>query len=337
MMKHSSLVFVCSILLALTSYSQTILESRSGKFSAHIERTGSAKTWPESNEWTATVMSADGTQLYTLQKEVPFDFQFPAIHLSDLDGSAVVVFSAHGMIEWYSPLGNRITALYPFGSHTPDYERVIKCSVAEDRIAFLVSSPEMVSAQIYCATMEGEKLWTVELPFQNAGEVMMSPSGRYVLAGTYASEGEIAKKTFVIDRDGHILQELPGLFRYADVDERTETIAFAERNSVIKRRIQGVASSIWETGKRETIITDIQFIDENVLVTVESVLVEGGTIRYVNPSLVLLDHHARIVSRKDLHSVSTSPLNVRRRENSIVMDLGGIQTEMKISELFSQQ
>jgi len=337
MIKYVSHGLIALVLLSWTAYSQTTLESMTGKFSVSIERTGSAKTWPESNQWTASVMMADGAELYRIEKEVPFDFQFPAIYLTDLDGSAVVVSSAQGVIEWYSPKGQTIAALYPFGHQAPDYERVIKCSIGGDRAAFLISSPEMSAARIISMTMTGEKVWTVEFPLQHAGEVLMSPSGRYVLAGAYASEGEIVKKTYVIGNEGKIIRELPGMFRYAAIDEESGTIAYAERNNVTIAGIHDDGGREWRTGKRETIITSLQFIEGDVLATVESVSVEGGLIRYVNPSLVLLDEQAKVVAEKSFQSISAKPVNARRRGENIVLEIGGLEKEIKLSEVLPRR
>ncbi len=332
MMNRLSILLACLFFLPLMSDSQTIVESRSGKFSVRIEQAGSAKTWPESNQWTATVMNEEGNRLYQIQKEVPFDFQFPAIILSDLDGSSVVVSSAEGVIEWYGPGGESVAALYPFGNHAPDYERVIKCAVNGGVAAFLFSSPESREVTLSCMTMKGEKLWSSSLPHEHAAEVVVSSSGKYVMAGSYSSENGIVKKTYVFDGKAEMIRELAGIFRHGDIDEKNKRVAFAERNDVTIADITKQTTTSWTTGRRELIATNVQILGDYVLATIEDVSVDGGVIRYHNPAFILIDGNGTVTARRDFQSAAKSPVNMKVRGDEVIATIGGVQQVMDFSK-----
>ena len=77
-----------------------------------------ARVWPETNRWSAHVVARDGTRLYTVERDVPFDFPYPTLTVAD-DGSGVLLDAAQGNVEFLTSRGVVAAAWAPFASPYP--------------------------------------------------------------------------------------------------------------------------------------------------------------------------------------------------------------------------
>jgi len=308
--------------------------SRSGDYYATIEQIADAKRWPETNLWKATIHHRERGKLYEISKEVPYDVQYPALYLSGVDGRSVILQPFDGRIEFYDTLGSRVAALSPFVEESPDYERIIKCSLARDRAVFLTSSPTERGVSLVMTDMNGEQKWRIRLAHTTAGEVHVSENGRCILAGSYTSDDQLIRSTVLLDNSGKILRTLPQLFRYADFDADGSRFVISGRNSVTIGSITGTEGvSTWSTRSREEIVTAVRWTRNHVAVVVETVDISTGKPAYHAPSLVLLNEHAGAVLKKQIDSKSDAPATLEVSDDLVTLSSGNRHLRVTLEDV----
>ena len=327
------IILTSALVLSLSCFSWT-QSSRSGNYYAEVEIEAKAKRWPEGNSWKATVYDQVGTMQYQISKEVPFDVQYPAIQISDVGGRSVVYSPFEGWIEFYNGKGNVVSTVLPFVGEKPEYERILKCSIAGERAAFLISEPSAPHARVLLTDLEGNQFWDVSLDLKIAAEILLSANSEYVLAGSYTSDDRIERSTTLLDKDGKMQKMFHGIFRYADFDEEENRVVFTERNAVVIASIyDGEPSVRWSSNSREEVVTGARFAGCYVGVVVEKVSLETGKPLYNNPLLVVLNEKAEVLLRKQLVQVSEHPATLRTDGEILTLSSGGSQVRVDVREI----
>lgn len=278
-------------------------ESRAGNFKVLIEKKAGARNATETNHWFVRVVDRTGKDLYRIAKELPFDVQFPAIHVSDIQGRAVVVQPLNGTVEFYDGRGGLANTMDFSLTNNLDYERILKCSVAGNWVAVLTSERNEEARVIMC-TIDGRALWQKELVGKQAAEIMLSASGEVLVAGSYTFTDRLEAYTEMYDGEGLKIREMPGMFRYADISQDNRRVALAGKNAVtIEGTEEGTESLQYHTTSASHIITGVRFVREYLAVVVEYVEFEDGRPFY-RPSLVILDNKARHISTREVNVVA---------------------------------
>lgn len=324
-----------TVMLVLLLFGQSALlqsqaqESRSGKFKVIVEKKGGAKDASETNLWSAHVVDRSGQELYTVTKEIPFDVQFPAVHVTDTEGRMVVVQSLNGTVEFYDVRGGLTNTMSFAVTNDLDYERLVKCSVAGNRVAVLTSEKNDQARLVVC-TIDGRELYQRTLAGRKAAEIMLSPSGDVVVVGTYIFTDRLEAYTEMFDGGGSKIREIPGMFRYADISPDNRRIALAGKNTAtIEATEDGSESVRYQTTSGSYIITGIRFVGNYLAVVVENVEFEEGRPRY-RPSVVVLDSRAKPVTTKELNVVATGPASLTIDRDTIVLRSNNQSTTLDV-------
>jgi hypothetical protein len=326
-MRAAALLLLAACAVA-TSYAD-VLQSRGGNYYAVVTREGGAKQFPEQNRWSATIFHRSGKERYTLDQKVPYDVQFPALYLSDEDGRAIVIGSFEARVEFYDGRGNLVRVLQPSASAEPTYERVIKCSVAGDRAAFLVSSPDKPHAEVFVTGLDGTEIWRRTMPEKTAGEVFLSSDGTYLLAGCHSSDREIVMSTLLFDQSGNLVRTLDILFRYADIAPKRNMLVLSDRNLVILESLDGSTDRLsWSTARTEEIVTGIRIVDGHVAASVESVDLATGAPRYTGATLVVLKRNGEEFTRRVLKGSSAYPAVLNVDDAAVTISSGKRKTSI---------
>jgi hypothetical protein len=303
-------------------------------FYAEVEIHATAKKWPEGNSWKATVYDSAGALRYQIAKEVPYDVQYPAIRLSDARARCIVFSPFEGWIEFYDGEGNIAGTMSPFVGEAPTYERILKCSVAGGRAAFLVSEPLTASARVMLTDLEGNEIWNVSLSLETAAEVFLSTNGEYVLAGSYTSGDRIERSTVLLDRSSKVLRTFDTIFRHADFAEEDRRVVFTERNGIVLASIDGKEPSVrWSTKDRNEVVTGVRFVAGHVGIVVEKVTLETGKPLYNNPQLVVLNQQGQQVLNKQLHQISEDPASLKIDGKTLTVSSGSSKLEVDVGKI----
>jgi hypothetical protein len=293
--------------------------SRSGDFYAETEIRVAAEKYLERNLWTATVYARGAERKYQLSREVPYDVPFPTIYLSD-DGRSVLVISLDGLIEFYDQSGNIVGKISPFPLATPDYERVITCSIAGDRAGFVVSESRGTNARLILTDLEGHEAQNIQLAGKHAGQVYVSNSGSHLLASSYSSDDKIKLATVLFDKLGKLIREFDLLFRHADISEDDELVVITDRNALLIAALDARALAIrWTTGSTERVITDVKVVGGLVAAVVEEISIEAGKPVYTSPSLVVVDRKGQVVATRTLTGTSSRPAVLRAEGSTVTL------------------
>jgi len=329
-MKPVSLILFACVFWIEAVIAQT---SRNGDFYAETEIRAAAEKYPEMNSWTATVYARGAERKYQLSREVPYDVPYPAIYLSD-DGRSLLVISFDGLIEFYNERGNLVQKLLPFPSPTPDYERVITCSVAGDRAGFVVSESRGTNARLILTDLEGHEPQNIQLEGKHAGQVYVSNSSRHVLASSYSSDDKIKLSTFLFDRLGKSIHEFDILFRHADISEDDELAVVADRNALLIAGLDARAPAIrWTTGSTERVITDVKVIGGFVAAVVEEISIEAGKPVYNSPSLMLVDRKGQVVATRTHTGTFPHPAVLHTEGSTATLSTGNLSVTLDVSTI----
>jgi hypothetical protein len=282
--------------------------SRAGEYEASVSVSGEAKRWPEVNLWRAVVRDRTGRTMYQIAKEVPFDFPFPSIVISDSGGSAVLLDAFEGWVEFYNESGSLLRRWEVYGEGGPNYERSIKCSVAGDRVAFLLSGREGRAATVHMTDMMGNSLMNVTLDQNQAGELHISDDGSIIVAGCYAA-GEVSSfSTSCFRSDGTLLRRLPILFRTARVSPDRKSLLLADRRDLIEVGLESQdVRTLWSGERRDQLITDVCYAGPSRALLMERVVLSEGLPRYAERDVLLLDADGNLRTRRKIEGSSEAP------------------------------
>ena len=331
-MRTTTLLFLACC--TLSSVFGSAQHSRRGTYYAEVMQQGGARQYPDQNLWHAAVFHRSGVAQYQLEQRVPYDLQFPALYLSDDGGQAIVVSSFDARIEFYDGRGNLVREVRPSVSGDPTYERIVKCSVAGGRAAFLVSSPDTPHTEVYLTTIDGTEIWRRTLPQNTAGEIFLSSNGAYLVAGSYSSDREIVTSTVLFDASGSVVRTLETLFRDADIAPERNVLAMSDRNEVILESLDGRAErASWSTARTEEIITRIRIVDGRAAAAVETVDLTSGAPVYVRSRLVVLDRGGKEVEQRGLEGSHPNPAVLEIEEDAIVISSGERTASIQREEL----
>ena len=249
-----------------------VRSSRTGEFRASVSVSGEAKRWPDVNLWQAVVRDRNGRTLYQLAKEVPFDSPFPSIVLSDSGGRSVLFDAFEGWVEFYDGTGVLLRSWDVFGEGEPTYERSIKCSIAGDRAAFLLSGTEGRPATVHLTDMRGRSLMNVSLDQSQAGELHISEDASVIVAGCYFG-GEVSSfTTSCISPDGTVLRRIPMLFRVVQLSPDRKALLLAGRRDVVEVALDSQdRRTLWAGNRTDELVTDVCYAGSSRALLVERV------------------------------------------------------------------
>jgi hypothetical protein len=315
-MKQVTLILFAFVFSIEAVMAQT---SRSGAFYAETEIKTAAAKYPELNSWTATVYARGGERKYQISRQVPYDVPYPTIYVAN-NGRSVLVISFDGLIEFYDRSGTLVRKISAFPLASPDYERVITCSIAGEVAAFDVSESQGTNARLILTDLEGHETQSTPLTGKHAGQVYISNSGSHLLAGSYSSDNEIKLTTVLFDKLGKSIHEFEMLFRHADISEDDELVVVADRNRLLIAGLDTRAPAThWTTGSTERVITDVKIAGGFVAAVVEEIRIEAGKPVYVSPSLVVVDRKGQVAASRTLTGTSSRPAVLRSEGSTVTL------------------
>ncbi len=293
-----------------------------GEYQVETRVSAGARTWPETNRWTADVTGRDGSRLYRVEREVPFDFPYPTLTVAD-NGSGVLLDAARGRVEFLTSRGDVVSIWEPFTSPQPSYERILKCSVGEDAVAFLLSEPGKEEVRVVTTGLNGSVLRETTMPGTSAGEVVIAPDGSAILASATIEGRAIRHVTRVLDRDGNTVMELPMLFRVGDIDPAAERFVLADRYVVVAGSLTGPLPEFRsEVCGGDRIVTAVRRGPERSLAVTEEIDMSSGAVEYRDPEVLILDGDGAILEVTHLESTAARPSSISREGEGIVVRAG---------------
>jgi hypothetical protein len=246
----------------------------------------------------------------------------------------VLVISLDGLIEFYDQSGNIVGKISPFPLATPDYERVITCSIAGDRAGFVVSESRGTNARLILTDLEGHEAQNIQLAGKHAGQVYVSNSGSHLLASSYSSDDKIRLSTVLFERLGKSIHEFDMLFRHADISEDDELVVMTDRNALLIAGLDARASAVrWTTGSTERVITDVKVVGGLVAAVVEEISIEAGKPVYTSPSLVVVDRKGQVVATRTLTGTSSRPAVLRAEGSTATLSTGNLSVTLDVTTI----
>ena len=303
--------------------------SPSGRFTATIVTSGNPRHAPDYTSWQATIHDTEGKISYTLTKRIPYDEQFPSLHIAD-GGWAVLSSAFEGWVDYFTTDGVRTATLLPFNNASPDHERIIKCAVGGGVVGILTSTPEIPGARVRITTGAGSVRSGIPLPGGIAGEIVVSADGKVIVAGSYDPMGRVKQSTIIDVSSGEVIGSIDVLFRSAAIDG--DRILLADRNTAYVVRLSGERVGRWSS---PDVITAAGWFHHLTAVVTEQVTIASGAPLYANPSLVMCREDGTVLQQRLLTSRSRTParllfrddkLVVRSTGDSVVVSAGDIST-----------
>jgi hypothetical protein len=290
--------------------------------SVEVSIVAGARSWRESNRWTADVVSRDGMRLYRLERTVPYDFPFPTLTVA-ADGSGILLDAAQGIVEFIDPRGGVAAGWRPFTSPIPSYERIIKCSIGDGAAAFLLSEPGGTVVRVVSTDMRGRILREVAMPGTTAGEILLADDGGAVIASATVEGESMTHVTRMIGREGETRLELPMLFRTGDIHAASGWYAFADRYAVVGGRLEGEEAGYRvDIGSDDRIVTAVRCGPGGALAVAESIAIDGGIPAFRDAEVIVLDTRGAVVRRIRFASSSLAPASVSREGEDFVVRAG---------------
>ena len=281
-----------------------------------------ARVWPERNRWSADVVARDGTRLYTIERDVAFDFPYPTLTVAN-DGSGVLLDAAQGRVEFLTSRGAVAAAWAPFASPYPSYERIIKCSIGGETAAFLLSEPGAAEVRVITTALGGRVIRETAMPGSSAGEIVVAADGSAILASATIEGDEIRHVTRVLGRDGSTLLEVPILFRSGDINPAAGRYLFADRHTVVGG-IVGEPVPAFRSGvcRGDRIITAVRRGPGRSIAVTEQIDIRDGAPAYIDPEVLILADDGAILERARLESTSGHPASISREGAETVVRAG---------------
>jgi len=192
------------------------------------------------------VHSANGKLLYEVVRPHYFDDALPEIDLSDKDGSLVLGQNTIGKIRLYAADGNLAHEIQLFENAQFDFERTLHLDLAGNGTFAALAGRRGASPfgsgvknpsaepEIILFDLSGREYWRKNLPDFSAGQLAISPDGRFITVGSYTTgmRGNIKKRTTLFDASGSKIATIDLLFRYADFSPDTKFLVLAEKQTV---------------------------------------------------------------------------------------------------------
>jgi hypothetical protein len=326
-------LLLCLVIASWATVGGEVLESRGGNF--RVETTvdkDEIKEQRSASRWSARVTTQSGELLYTLDKSIPYGSPFPGVQISDHSGEAVTVDAFAGTVEFYDSRGTLARRWRPFGDAPPDHERILKCSVAGDRLAFLVSGTPFEQARVVMCTSAGGETWTCALSEQSGAEIFLSPDGAAVIASSYTSTGVVRTATAMLDSHGTALHVFPLLMRHADIDPLSKRFVVADRDEVISGSLDTPAEMRrWILTREESCVTGVTSAGTSVGILAERIRAGSDGLLYVDPLLVILDASGRETYREVFTGTSTGPSHIQFRQGKIHVAGDNVRNSITVS------
>lgn len=306
-------ILACAWLVAAVPFiaAGETVSSRNGQWTATVIRgeQGSGKR-PGTALWSVRVAHERQGVRYTLEKEVPYGSPFPGIQVCD-DGGAIIVDAFAGFVEFIDPSGALARPWHPFGEAGPDHERILKCSAAGGRAAFLVSETGGDEARVHVTTARGQALWDAPLVHPMGSEIVLAPDGGIVVASDYRSLPALEVATEIFDGSGRRVRVTNLLMRHAAIDPVDGFVAIADRDEVvIFDQGEEVAAGRWMVTEEGVCITGLAIVGGQVGVLAERVVAGSAGVRYERPALIRMDRTGRVLGRTVGEGVAVRPRSV---------------------------
>jgi hypothetical protein len=307
------------------------IESRAGYYRADIAIEAGAERFPEINHWRATVHDSSGEVLYRLQRTVPYDSPYPALVLFDSSGDGLLLNAFDGIVEFVDGRGNVRRRWRPFAEETPSYERILKCSVARNRVAFLVSDPSSPPARVFTMDASGTPAGSGTLPVVQAGEIFLSDDGRFVVAGGSSVAGDLTVSTSILAWEGVLLDTVAMDFRLADVSPGGSKVVLADARRAVEVDLQrGEHRLLWLVSRPEGIISALQYHRRGVVLVSQTVEFRGGPALYGTTRVLLMSPDGATLLDRMLEGASEQPARVAEEAGGVRLTIGETTTSLPI-------
>jgi len=308
------------------------IESRAGFYRADIAIEAHAERFPEINHWRATVHNSSGEVLYRLERAVPYDSPYPALALFDSAGEGLVLNAFDGIVEFIDGRGNVRRRWRPFAEETPSYERILKCSVARNRVAFLVSDPSSPPARVFTMEAGGTLRSLATLPEMQAGEIFLSVDGRLIVAGGSSVAEEVSVSSSILAWEGVLLDTVAMDFRLADLAPGGSRVVLSDARRALEVDLQsGEHRQLWLESRPEAIITALQYHPRGVVLVSQTVEFRGGPALYGTTRVLLMSPEGGTLLDRMLEGGSDQPASVAEEAGGIRLTIGETTTSLPIN------
>jgi hypothetical protein len=303
------LVFV--LLFPLLCDAGTV-RSRGGRFTATVV-TGAANSGKRHGTatWTVGVAGEDGVQRYRVEKEVPYGSPFPGATVCD-DGRLIVVDAFAGFVEFMDETGIVTRIWRPFSDAGPDHERILKCSTAGTRAAFLLSGSGIDVARVVMCTTAGDAEWKKELQRSHGSEIYLASDASATVVSSYSSSTIFQFSTEVLDGQGRIIRSVAMLMRHASIDPESGLLAMADRDSAeIYSPGRNGREGCWRISVEGECIMGIATLTGEVAILTAKVTAGASGVDVTQPTMVIVGAQGSEVEHFPVDGASGRGLSIR--------------------------
>jgi hypothetical protein len=191
------------------------------------------------------IYAASKEKLYELQRNYYYDDSLPFVAISDLDGSLIFGQNTTGEIWFYNPDGLLLRKVRLFSDTEYDLERILQIDLSKDGTTVAIvagkrgASPAGSNApdpsaepHLFLFSLNGMELFRKPLPDFNTSATAISDNSQYIAANSYtaAIDGNITKRTIIVDNTGKKIGQVNVLFKQADFTSDSKFLILADNN-----------------------------------------------------------------------------------------------------------
>jgi len=188
------------------------------------------------------IFNANQEKIYSLQKRQYYDDPYPAVAISDKDGSLVLGRSTTTEVWFYDRNGQLVTQVQLLPEASYDLERFLDLQFDQaGNSLYMVTTTHGITPEsdpsplpplqtlFFKFAPDGQKLWQETIPDFYTNFARVSENGNYLLISSYAlkNSAELTEKTFVYNEEGSRVLETDFLTRYAAWKEASHQVLAA--------------------------------------------------------------------------------------------------------------
>ena len=195
-------------------------------------------------EYNVTTFS--GEKIFSIPLNLFYDDPIPALYLTD-EGSAILVDATTGLVQLYMPNGDLAYEIDLFDDDIIALEKPIDCAVSTKGDIFVIAAQKrpmtfndrttkFISGEpgLFCFSLEGEKLWEIQLELLTVSSVSVSPAGKFIIVSHYSPNNEslpILRST-VFDINGNKIITIPAMFNHVSFSGNKNQVFFTDRENL---------------------------------------------------------------------------------------------------------
>ncbi len=249
-----------------------------------------------------SVFDKNNQKVFTVRDTVDYDIPFPEAKIFR-NGYLVIVHSFDASVDFYNNYGTRIKRAYLLGKGNIEYERAIYFDTGKNKAGFLLYMPSQKKAKLFVYTVNGNKLFSLEIKGKIANGIAFDKNGMQLAVSSYSWE-TTGKNNFtqIYSSDGVELNSFNVVFSNGIFfDNQKKFLGFTNKSIFVASLIDNLL--IWEkqisTGK--IILDAYPYNGQIFIVDAAKTELRKGTWRYYDLTLQKNDSNGNIIQSEKIN------------------------------------